>query len=197
MLKKGCLGIIIIFVGLMVLGGIIAAVSGDSDSGSNSSSSSTSAPVKKDGLTYEKFVSVQMGSSYEDVVAIIGEEGKLGTSNTIGDIETKMYEWNDGGANMNAMFQNGKLVNKAMASLSQLVKPNGDNIKMEQFDKVQNGMSYEEVKAIFGRDGFIMSEGSMMGITTQMYCWINTGGANAEVTFQNGGVQMKAQVGLK
>lgn len=56
--------------------------------------------------------------SYYDVTDIIGYYGEELSSSNIGDLETIMYEWvNADGSNMNAMFQNDKLVSKAQYGL--------------------------------------------------------------------------------
>ena len=201
MFKKGCLGCLGVIVVVLVLGGLIAAFGGggkNSANTSSSSSSSSSAPKeKKDGITYDKFVALPMGASYEDIVAAVGKDGSLDAQNQVGDIETKNYTWQDGTAHLTCMFQNGKMINKAMASLTDLVKPNGETITAEQFGKVNPGMSYDEVKGILGRDGFLLSEGAMAGVSTKIYVWLNNGGSNMNVTIQGGTVQGKTQVGLK
>ena len=57
----------------------------------------------------------------EEVVAILGKEGEEMSSNDVAGYNTVMYKW-DGdsgfGANMNGMFQNGKLVQKAQFGLN-------------------------------------------------------------------------------
>lgn len=60
-----------------------------------------------------------------------------------------------------------------------------------------NGMTYDEIKDIIGSEGELQSE--VAGYKIQMYMWNGEKGigANANVTFQNGKVQAKAQFGLK
>ena len=56
--------------------------------------------------------------SYAKVVKILGRGGGEVSSNAIGGIRTVMYQWtNSGYSNMNAMFQNDKLVMKAQFGL--------------------------------------------------------------------------------
>lgn len=76
---------------------------------------------------------------------------------------------------------------------------NKEGINKEEFGKIQNGMSYEEVVAIVGNDGELQSESEVGGYKTQMYMWSGEKGigSNANVTIQNGKVQAKAQFGLK
>jgi len=63
---------------------------------------------------------IKNGMSYEKVVAILGEQGVEMSSNDIGGYKTVMYMWKAGGfsaGNMNAMFQNGSLIQKAQFGL--------------------------------------------------------------------------------
>lgn len=69
-------------------------------------------------ITMSKFEQVKEGMSYEQVKEIIGDSGAVISSSELGGVKTVMYQWqNPSGANMNAMFQNGKLVNKAQFGL--------------------------------------------------------------------------------
>ena len=56
--------------------------------------------------------------SYKEVVSIIGAPGEEMSRVTISDVTTVMYSWtNSDFSNMNAMFQNDKLVSKAQFGL--------------------------------------------------------------------------------
>lgn len=77
----------------------------------------------------------------------------------------------------------------------------GDSgVTMENFNKINTGMTYEQVCAIFGKEGVLMSEVDI-GIAaykTAIYTWTDsTGIANASITFQGGKVYMKSQFGLR
>lgn len=78
---------------------------------------------------------------------------------------------------------------------------NSELITLEEFNKIQTGMTYEQVKEIIGSDGTLTSDVSIGDekYHTQIYSWYGNTitGANANVTFQNGKVIGKAQVGLK
>ena len=76
-------------------------------------------------VTKAKYDSIHEGMSYTQVVNIIGSEGEEVASNKLDgvpgvmpSITTKMYMWqNSNGSNMNAMFQNDRLNNKAQFGL--------------------------------------------------------------------------------
>lgn len=65
-------------------------------------------------VTSKEYAQIKDGMSYKQVVAIIGAEGKEMSRSTFMNITTVMYSWeNNDLSNMNAMFQNNKLVSKA------------------------------------------------------------------------------------
>ncbi|KXI52410.1 MULTISPECIES: DUF3862 domain-containing protein [Bacillus cereus group] len=78
---------------------------------------------------------------------------------------------------------------------------NKPGVSKAEFDQIQNGMSYDEVKAIIGSDGEVLSESGQAGeqFHTIMYKWDGEKGfgANANFMFQEGKLQNKSQFGLK
>lgn len=78
---------------------------------------------------------------------------------------------------------------------------NKPGISKAEFDQIQNGMSYDEVKVIIGSDGEVLSETGQAGdqFHTIMYKWDGEKGfgANANFMFQEGKLQNKSQFGLK
>lgn len=76
---------------------------------------------KTGGVTKANFEKIKTGMKYEEVVKILGKEGELISENELAGYKTSMYQWEgdegDFGANMNAMFQNGKLVSKSQFGL--------------------------------------------------------------------------------
>ncbi len=69
-------------------------------------------------VTMAEFSQIKPGMSYEEVEAIIGSPGEEMSRSELAGFTTVMYVWkNATGSNMNAMFQNGALVNKAQFGL--------------------------------------------------------------------------------
>lgn len=69
-------------------------------------------------VTMANYQRIETGMSYAEVVAILGAEGEELSSNELAGIKTVMYQWNGGfGANMNVMFQNDEMVQKAQMGL--------------------------------------------------------------------------------
>ena len=75
------------------------------------------------------------------------------------------------------------------------------SISLEEFNKIETGMTYKQVCDIVGGEGSLGSSVDIGGadFKTELYQWTGSGslGANANVTFQGGKVISKAQIGLK
>jgi len=73
-------------------------------------------------------------------------------------------------------------------------------ITKDEFNRIEIGMTYEQVRDIIGGDGEVLSEVGKKDdpYHTIVYVWYGEGllGANANFTFQNGVLVSKAQVGL-
>lgn len=71
-------------------------------------------------VTAAEYARLTTGMSYQQAVGIIGFEGEELSRSEIAGITTVMYQWTNpgfSGANMNAMFQDGRLVTKAQFGL--------------------------------------------------------------------------------
>ncbi len=76
-------------------------------------------------VTRSEFHSIQPGMSYSEVMRIIGVCGEEMVHNHIDgvpgimeSVDTRMYQWiNANGSNMNAMFQNDRMIQKAQFGL--------------------------------------------------------------------------------
>lgn len=76
---------------------------------------------------------------------------------------------------------------------------NKPTITLDEFNRIQNGMTYDQVVNIIGGKGTLQSSAGDGQYKTEMYMWEGEGGfgANANVTFQGGKVEAKAQLGLQ
>jgi hypothetical protein len=69
-------------------------------------------------VTRAEYDGLKEGISYSEAVSIIGVSGEELSRSDLAGISTVMYSWtNANGSNMNAMFQNGKLITKAQFGL--------------------------------------------------------------------------------
>jgi hypothetical protein len=112
---KGALTVAAVFFGLIAFLIMFAP---------SSTSTASTAPVGglfkalEPTVTMAKFSGLQTGMTYQQAVEIIGAPGEELSRSEIAGFTTVMYAWkNPGGSNMNAMFQNGALVNKAQFGL--------------------------------------------------------------------------------
>lgn len=154
---------------------------------SNDSKQETAAPVSKDDgkLTEEKFKQIKDGMPYEELVKI--ETGSAGEP-----YHTVMYEFETDGAlaASTMIFQGGKLINKAQFG----VESSNIEITIDQFNKLENGMTKEQVFEILGGEGAVISESG----DVVMYSYNGkTLGANASLMFQGGKLMNKTQLGLE
>ena len=69
-------------------------------------------------VTLTEYEQITQGMTYANVRAIIGAPGQELSRSDIAGYATVMFSWsNHNGSNMNAMFQNGRLSNKAQFGL--------------------------------------------------------------------------------
>ncbi|WP_286904401.1 DUF3862 domain-containing protein [Clostridium sp. UBA1652] len=150
-------------------------------------------PEKAEGkISYDNFLKINMGMSYDEVKAILGE-GEEKSSSEAGGLKTTMYAWKgDGLTSINITIQND--ITKTKSQLG-LVSSKAD-VNMDKYNKVNNGMSYDEVKGILD-EGVLISEGKIMNSDSTMYSWVNKNGSNMNVTFSDGKVSSKSQLSLK
>lgn len=149
-----------------------------------------------DGLiNAEKFSQIESGMSYEEVVAIIGSEGKNTADAQAGNMTGESYQWDsDSWGSALITFVDGKVANKAQAG----VDNDAATITAEMYDKIETGMTIDEVVNIIGGEGALASESEVGGLNAQVYTWYGKDGiSNANITFSNGKVQSKAQIGLE
>lgn len=102
---------------IVALGALIA--SRDPSSPTPSTAAALTAPAKPRGVTMAQYEQLTTGMPYDAAVRILGGSGTELSRSELAGVTTVMYAW-DGttiGANMNAMFQDGKLVQKAQFGL--------------------------------------------------------------------------------
>ncbi|UZM96998.1 hypothetical protein OL548_16895 [Lysinibacillus sp. MHQ-1] len=145
-------------------------------------------------MTEEKFKQIKDGMTYEEVVKIIGAEGTImSETGSAGEPHhTVMYEFETDGvmSSSTMMFQGGKLINKAQFG----VETSDIEITLEQFNKLENGMTKEQVFNILGGEDAVLSESG--DIVMYTYNGKSLGG-NASLMFQGGKLMNKTQLGLE
>lgn len=125
--KTGMLSYLMVGFLVLVVFGIFGSLM---TKGSNTSSSKPEAGFKmpsigKQIVTFDEYKKIQNVMSYRQVIQIIGAEGEEmsrskmdGVPGVMESVETVMFQWvNGNGSNMNAIFQNDKLIQKAQFGL--------------------------------------------------------------------------------
>ena len=76
------------------------------------------------------------------------------------------------------------------------VSDDSEYITMDEYNQIETGMSYEEIKEIVGSDGEITSQAESNGIKIVIITWYGNGmaGSNANVTFTNNGKSSQVSV---
>jgi len=120
-------GLVVVLFVLAFIGALAGSKDGATRPGPGSAkpASGFAMPGKSDVVTFAKFNQIANGMTYQQVVDIIGAQGEELSRNKINgvpgvmpDVETVMYQWmNSNGSNMNAMFQNNALMQKAQFGL--------------------------------------------------------------------------------
>lgn len=70
-------------------------------------------------------------------------------------------------------------------------------VTLEKFNKLETGMTYKQVVEIIGEDGTLSTESSYGDQSFKVYYWYSSNGiSNATVSFSNGKLTAKSQIGL-
>lgn len=187
----------LILVSLIIIGLCTACGNNLTNEVNTQSQSQKAKEPSKSEVAYNKFINIAMGSSYDQVKAELGTEGSLTHENSIGNTKTQSYHFTIGDAHISMTFSNGALTNKSIASLA-FLNDNNTKINLDQFNKIQSGMSYDQVREIMESDGHLSSQTQLMGHRSSLYTWMGPGASNVVVTFDtNNTVNSKTQFGLK
>ncbi|MDS0526062.1 DUF3862 domain-containing protein [Clostridium sp. SHJSY1] len=143
-------------------------------------------------INYDNFLSIKMGQNYNDLINVLGE-GKEESSSEISGIKTVIYAWSGKGlSSMNVTIQNGVVTGKAQSGLKKM----DADITLDKYNKINNGMTYDQLKEVLG-EGQILSQSKIMNTESTIYQYINKDGSNANFTFNGDKLELKAQFQLK
>lgn len=88
------------------------------------------------------------------------------------------------------------IINNDINPVSSQVKE--EKMTLEKFNKIEIGMTYQQVVDIAGEEGTLSTESSYGNQTMKIYYWYAKNGiSNATVSFMNGKVNAKSQIGLE
>ena len=144
---------------------------------------------EKSTLTYDDFKNMKLGISYEECKAAFGEANMLVEQNG-----KKTYTWKmDGNKNISVVVEDNLIKSKAQGLLGEYKIP----ITKAQYDKLNTGMTLDEVKAIVGEGEFTNSELQTDGKTKSLYSYHNEDLSSAILTFIDNALYSKSQNNLK
>lgn len=70
--------------------------------------------------------------------------------------------------------------------------PGSPHVNRENYKRVEEGMTYEEVATIFEGPGYFTMEFTLAGHTTKSYDWVGVDDYNVSVSFKDGVVSRKS-----
>lgn len=147
-------------------------------------------------LSMDKFNKIEMDMSYDDVKGIMGSEGNKTSETKSGSYESASYEWKgDKYARVSTSFQNGKLASKSQSGITE--SKGTDKLDQAKFNKVQTGMSYEQVKEIFGTDGELTTQSKYGNTESKSYTWKGPNYERVFTSFNSNKLTNKSQSNLK
>jgi hypothetical protein len=117
-MAKG-LAIVLALLGVIVFVEVVFNPKPQIPAAETSASAPRRAPPRTDGVTMANYLRLEDGMSYADATRILGRSGEEISRSDVAGYTTVMYSWKaeEGIGNMNAMFQNDKLVTKAQFGL--------------------------------------------------------------------------------
>lgn len=170
------------------------AAPGSAESAKPGSGQKSTAPAGVvDGVKYNQ---VDLGMSYDEVKDIMGSAGAQISSSDIGGMSMATYQWltADETGTCAVAFKNGKVSTKMQMNVAR-TDPVATKAK---FDKVKEGMTYKEVREIFGAEGVVtyMDADEDFGYEYVEYLWNGPEDSFAQVVFDRGKVSLSSQNGL-
>jgi outer membrane protein assembly factor BamE (lipoprotein component of BamABCDE complex) len=164
---------------------------GDSTPASSDSSSGGTAS-----LSMDKFNKIEFDMSYDQVKEIMGSEGNETSSSKSGSYESKSYEWKgDKFARVSTRFQNGKLVSKTQSSITD--NKGTADLSQAKFNKINTGMTYEQVKEVIGSEGELTTTSQYGNSESASYTWKGPNYERVYTSYTNGKLNNKSQSNLK
>ena len=147
-------------------------------------------------LTAETYKSITLGMSYDEVAAIMGTDGEINSETDENGIKSMMCIWVSSDTSMYATltFVDDHVSSKSQTGVFGVPEAKIDSTK---YDKVQLGMSYEDIVAIIGGEGAPLSESVIDGVFSQSYFWYTGDGmGHARITMSGGTVVSKVELGI-
>lgn len=157
-------------------------------------------------VTWAQFDGLTAGMTVEEVVHILGSEGRYTGFVDAGGSVTRGYAWRGGapGSTLIATFRDGRLESKTEAGLESAAPaqpPSGAGagtlgVTPEGLRAVQPGMTVEQVQHILGGPTAQMATSDLGGRRSETYRW-EAGGESIMISFIDGRAAVATQTGLE
>lgn len=202
---KKSLSLVLIALLLVVLGCSLDRFTKKDDAAPTpvSDSKSDSKPDDKpdssgSGLTMDNYEKIKSGMSYDDVADLLGSKGNETSSSTIGKSESKSYKWEgEKYVRIYVNFRDDKMTSKSQTGLKSSAKGGDADISKAKYEKIENGMSVEEVEEIIGSKGEETSSSSIGKSSYKAFRWKGEKFSFISVRFKDDKVNSKSQYGMK
>jgi len=142
--------------------------------------------------TLEMFMQIDMGHTYEEVQALLGDPGE----NMVDNERLKQYQWtNEDESQINATFYDNEAVAKSQAHLGPSLTGK-QAVTLAMYNKLTEGMTIQEVEGIMGA-GTQRMYALVEGKEEMILAWDNSDGSGISVTFLEGKVTKISKMMLK
>ena len=135
----------------------------------------------------------------KNVTKSIASQSNETSVTTAKDLTAKSLVKSDRSSEMAATSNNPDINNipESPITVSSSGLPEGETVvTLEKFNRIQKGMTIEQVEKILGSSGKVIAENNSSDSIGKVYSWKNTQGSNAIIEFKDGQVVAKAQAGL-
>ncbi|CAF1169263.1 unnamed protein product [Adineta steineri] len=151
-------------------------------------------------MTYQQFTTIEIGWTRDQVTNVVGSAGCNGSEGGSGNTAVIVVRFTAAGAafgNADLTFINGKLTAKTGIGYFLTIS---NKITLQQYNTIQLGWTQQQVTALLGGSGTLISQSGVQGSTSQTSIVLYTGGASSSasalITFQGGIVYSKTQANL-
>jgi cytoskeletal protein RodZ len=144
-------------------------------------------PTKKAGLSTPLII----------LLVVLGSCGLCGLIGGIGSLFQKDKPASIAQTNANAATTPPESRPIAEKTIKSTPTAKSSGVTLENFNKIQTGMTYAQVVGILGEEGTVISENEIGDYKTVMYQFTGGFGSNCNTMFQNGKLISKAQFGLR
>jgi hypothetical protein len=137
------------------------------------------------GVTERALKAIRPGMSYRQVVQIVGREGRRAEALPGASPNVATYTWSEGSRSIGASFRD----DRAFMSMQTLLQPErpGPPATFANFQRLREGMTYDEVAAIMGSPGLYSGFSELMGLVSDSWIWRGAQpGSLASASFRDG-----------